>query len=39
MAKWFRWPPDVTRRQTRRDLLLLLDGLENGAFDRGGGDE
>lgn len=27
-AKAFQWPPDVTRRQTLRDLRLVLDSLE-----------
>lgn len=34
MLRRFGWPPDVTRRQTRRDLLLILDAAEAGTFDR-----
>lgn len=34
MLKLFGWAPDVTERQTRRNLLLILDGVENGSFDR-----
>lgn len=38
MLKLFGWPPHVTERQTRRNLRLILDGIENGAFNRGGDD-
>jgi hypothetical protein len=30
-AARFRWPPDVTRRQSLRDLRLLLAHLEYAA--------
>lgn len=35
MLHRFGMPPDVTRRQTRRDLLLILDAADAGTF--GGG--
>lgn len=38
MLARFGWPPDVTRRQTRRDLLMILDGLEAGTFGEPGGE-
>lgn len=34
MLRRFGWPPDVTRRQTHRDLLLLTDAADAGAFER-----
>lgn len=39
MLKRFGMPPDVTRRQTRRDLLLIIDAAEEGLFTRGDGSE
>lgn len=39
MLRRFGWPPDVTRRQTRRDLRMLIDAMEAGMWDGGPDDE
>ncbi|SDG95094.1 hypothetical protein SAMN05660324_3934 [Klenkia brasiliensis] len=37
MLARFGMPPDVTRRQSWRDLRMIIDAAEAGTFDRRGG--